>query len=115
MTITELKETIEKIEGQFKDADALDSRAVSSMRKELFENFKLTSFANSQERQEHWTQLQLLLDALKDKQILLDKGSEKFAAEAEAQINKVKEALGDETNAMSKKEIETLKKGFRNC
>ena len=110
MTITELKETIEKIEGQFKDADALDSRAVSSMRKELFENFKLTSFANSQERQEHWTQLQLLLDALKDKQILLDKGSEKFAAEAEAQINKVKEALGDETNAMSKKEIETLKK-----
>jgi hypothetical protein len=112
MTITELKETIGKIEEQFKNADALDSRAVSNMRKELFENFKLTSFANSQERQEHWTQLQLLLDALKDKQVLLDKESEKFATEAEAQIDKVKEALGDEANAaaLNKEAIEVLKK-----
>ena len=82
MTITALKETIEKIEGQFKNADALDSRAISNMRKELFENFKLTSFTNSQERQENWNQLQLLMDALKDKQVLLDRESEKFAAEA---------------------------------
>lgn len=110
MTITELKETIEKIEGQFKNADVLNSRAVSNMRKELFENFKLTSFTNSQERQENWNQLQLLLDALKDKQVLLDKESEKFAAEAEAQIDKIKEILGDEATAFTKEEIEVIKK-----
>lgn len=114
MTITELKETIEKIQVQLKDniAAPLDSRAVSAMRKELFENFKLTSFTNSQERQENWNQLQLLLDALKEKQAVLDKESEKFAAEAEAQINKIKEALGDEINpvVLSKEEIESLKK-----
>ncbi|MFM6926671.1 MAG: hypothetical protein ACKOU7_14280 [Ferruginibacter sp.] len=114
MTITELKETIVKIQVQLKDnvADSLDSRAVSAMRKELFENFKLTGFANSQERQENWNQLQLLLDALKERQAVLDKESEKFAAEAEAQIDQVKEALGDETNPvlLSKEEIEVLKK-----
>lgn len=112
MTITELKETITRIEEQFKDAEALDSRAVSNMRKELFENFKLTSFTNSQERQEHWTQLQLLLDALKDKQVLLDKESEKFAAEAEDRIDQVKDALGDDASvaALSKEAIEVLKK-----
>lgn len=114
MTLTELKETIEKIQVQLKDdaAGTLDSRAVSAMRKELFENFKLTGFANSQERQENWNQLQLLLDALKARQSVLDKESEKFAAEAEAQIDKVKEALGDEANPvlLSKEEIEVLKK-----
>jgi hypothetical protein len=110
MTITELKETIEKIEGQFKKADALDSRAVSNMRKELFENFKLTSFTNSQERQEHWNQLQLLLDALKDKQLLLDKENEKFAVQSEAQIDKLKEVLGDEAPVSTKEEIEIIKK-----
>ena len=110
MTITELKQTIEKIEEQFKNGEALDSRAVSHMRKELFENFKLTSFTNNQERQENWNQLQLLLDALKDKQVLLDKESEKFAAEAEAQIDKIKEVLSDDTTAFTKEEIEVIKK-----
>ncbi len=110
MTITALKETIEKIEGQFKNADALDSRAISNMRKELFENFKLTSFTNSQERQENWNQLQLLMDALKDKQVLLDRESEKFAAEAETQIDKIKEVLGAEGTASTKEEIEEIKK-----
>lgn len=114
MTITELKETIEKIQVQLKDnaADTLDSRAVSAMRKELFEHFKLTGFANSQERQENWNQLQLLLDALKEKQAVLDKESEIFAAEAEAQIDKIKAALGDEAapTLVSKEEIEALKK-----
>jgi len=114
MTITELKETIEKIQVQLKDsaADTLDSRAVSGMRKELFEHFKLTSFTNSQERQENWNQLQLLLDTLKERQALLDKQSEKFALEAEAQIDKIKEALGDDINpvVLGKEEIESLKK-----
>ena len=114
MTITELKATIEKIQLQLKHnaAEALDSRTVSAMRKELFENFKLTSFANSQERQENWNQLQLLLDALKEKQSVLDKESEKFAAEAEAQIDKIKEILGDETApaVLNKEDIELLKK-----
>lgn len=114
MTITELKETIEKIQVQLKDSNAqsLDSRAVSAMRKELFENFKLTGFANSQERQENWNLLQLLLDALKERQAVLDKESEKFAAEAEAQIDKIKEALGDEATPfeLSKEAIDLLKK-----
>jgi len=112
MTITDLKETIDKIQIQLKDSNAatLDWRAVSAMRIELFEHFKLTSFANSQVRQENWNQLQLLVDELKEKQVLLDKESEIFAAEAEAQIDKVKDALGEETNAISKEEIETLKK-----
>ena len=67
MTITELQDTIVKIREQLNStaADLLDSRMLSAMRKELFENFKLTSFTNSQERQEHWTNLQLLLDSLK--------------------------------------------------
>jgi len=114
MTITELKKTIERIQVQLKNdaADALDSRAVSAMRKELFENFKLTGFANSQERQENWNQLQLLLDALKERQAVLDKESEKFALEAEAQIDRIKEALGDDSNPviLGKEEIDTLKK-----
>jgi len=114
MTITELKKTIERIQVQLKNdaADALDSRAVSAMRKELFENFKLTGFANSQERQENWNQLQLLLDALKERQAVLDKESEKFALEAEAQIDRIKEALGNDSNPviLGKEEIDTLKK-----
>ncbi|MBK8787813.1 MAG: hypothetical protein IPN43_15290 [Chitinophagaceae bacterium] len=114
MTITELQDTIVKIREQLNStaADLLDSRTLSAMRKELFENFKLTSFTNSQERQEHWTNLQLLLDSLKEKQSLQDKKDENFAAEAEARIAAVKVALGDDTNsrAFTKEEIETLKK-----
>lgn len=113
MTITDLKETIEKVQVQLQaNAELLDSRTVSAMRRELFENFKLTGFANSQERQESWNQLQLLLDALKEKQAILDKASEQFAAEAEAMINKVKDALEDEkdTGAYTKEVIESIKK-----
>lgn len=113
MTITELQDTIVKIEAQLNSnaAVSLDSRAISTMRKELLENFKLTGFSNSQERQEKWTSLQLLLDSLKEKQVILDKENEKFAAEAEAKIAAVKEALGDETNSvLTKENIEVLKK-----
>lgn len=114
MTITELQDTIVKTETQLNGSSAvsLDSRALSTMRKELFENFKLTSFTNSQERQEKWTSLQLLLDALKEKQAILDKENEKFAVEAEAKINAVKEALGVGINnrEFTKEEIEVLKK-----
>lgn len=113
MTITDLKETIEKVQVQFQaNAEILDSRTVAAMRRELFENFKLTSFTNSQERQESWNQLQLLLDALKEKQAILDKASEQFAAEAEAMIDKVKDALEDENNtaAFTKEGIEAIKK-----
>jgi hypothetical protein len=114
MTITELQDTIEKIQVQLNAGNiaSLDSRALSTMRKELFENFKLTSFSNSQERQEKWTSLQLLLDSLKEKQAVLDKESEKFAEEAEAKIAAVKDLIGDETNAkvFTKEDIEALKK-----
>ena len=114
MTITELQDTIVKIREQLNStsADSLDSRALSAMRKELFENFKLTSFSNSQERQDKWTNLQLLLDSLKEKQAILDKENEKFAEAAEAKIAVIKEALGDESNSkeFTKEEIETLKK-----
>jgi len=89
---------------------SLDSRALSNMRKELFENFKLTSFANSQERQEKWTSLQLLLDSLKERQAVLDKENEKFAEEAEAKIAAIKKVLGDDTKVYSKEELEALKK-----
>jgi hypothetical protein len=114
MTITELQDTIVKIQEQLSSAtaDSLDSRALSAMRKELFENFKITSFTNNQERQEKWSSLQLLLDALKEKQAIQDKEDEKFAEEAEAKIAAVKEALGDDTNSkvFSKEDIELLKK-----
>ncbi len=112
MTITELKETIGKIEVQFKNTTTLDARSISAMRKELFENFKQTSFTSNQERQEHWNQLQLLLDALKDRQTILDKESEKFAVEAEAQIDKITAALEGEINSslVTKEEIEPFKK-----
>ncbi len=114
MTIIELQETIVKIQDQLYSttADSLDSRTLSAMRKELFENFKLTSFTNSQERQEKWASLQLLLDALKEKQAIQDKEDEKFAEEAEAKIATVKEALRNETNSreFTKEEIEMLKK-----
>jgi chromosome segregation ATPase len=112
MTIIELKEIITKIEKQLKDVESFDSRTVSNMRNDLFENFKLASFANSQERQENWNQLQVLLDALKERQAVLDKRNEKFATEAEALIDKLKEALGDATSPIvfGKDEIETLKK-----
>lgn len=114
MTITALQETIVKIREQLNSltADSLDSRALSAMRKELFENFKITSFTNSQERQEKWTSLQLLLDALKEKQAIQGKEDEKFAEEAEAKIAAVKLALGDDMNAQvfGKEDIELLKK-----
>ncbi len=114
MTLTELQDTIVKIQDQLNGTttDSLDSRTLSAMRKELFENFKITSFANSQERQEKWTSLQLLLDALKAKQAILDKENEKFAEEAEAKINAIKELVGDETNnkTFNKEDIEALKK-----
>ncbi len=114
MTITELQGTITKIQEQLNSAtaDSLDSRALSAMRKELFENFKITGFTNNQERQEKWTSLQLLLDALKEKQAIQDKEDEKFAVEAETKIAAVKTALGDETNTrpLSKEDIEALKK-----
>jgi chromosome segregation ATPase len=116
MTITELQGTIIKIQEQLNSPsiDSLDSRALSAMRKALFENFKITSFTNNQERQEKWTSLQLLLDTLKEKQAIQDKEDEKFAAEAETKITAVKTALGDETNTrpLSKEEIEALKKQF---
>ncbi|MFZ1452112.1 MAG: hypothetical protein WAT20_05375, partial [Ferruginibacter sp.] len=113
MTISELQDTIIKMEARLKGSDAvsLDSRALSAMRKELIENFKLTGFTNSQERQENWTGLQVLLDALKEKQVILDKENEIFAAEAEAKIAAVKEALDDETNSgFTKETIDVLKK-----
>ncbi|MFZ1306265.1 MAG: hypothetical protein WAR80_10510 [Ferruginibacter sp.] len=113
MTISELQDTIVKMEARLKGSDAvsLDSRALSAMRKELIENFKLTGFTNSQERQEKWTGLQVLLDALKEKQVILDKENEIFAAEAEAKIAAVKEALDDETNSgFTKETIDVLKK-----
>lgn len=114
MTITELQETIEKVQGQLIAGNiaSLDSRALSTMRKELFENFKLTSFANSQERQEKWTSLQLLLDSLKERQAILDKENEKFAEEAEAKIAAIKELICDETSGkvFTKEDIEAIKK-----
>ena len=113
MTITELRDTIVKIEALLNSSAAVsfDSRAISTMRKELVENFKLTGFSNSQERQEQWTSLQLLLDSLKEKQVILDAENEKFAEEAEARIAAVKEALENETNtALTKENIEVLKK-----
>jgi hypothetical protein len=114
MTITELQNTIEKIQEQLSAGNvaSLDSRALSIMRKELFENFKLTSFANSQERQEKWASLQLLLDSLKERQTVLDKQNEEFAKDAEAKIDAIKETLGDGTveKTFSKEELETLKK-----
>ncbi|MBL7700672.1 MAG: hypothetical protein JNM14_00360 [Ferruginibacter sp.] len=113
MTVTELQDTIEKIEGQLNaGAAALDSRTISGMRKELFENFKITSFANSQERQEKWTSLQHLLDTLKERQAVLDKESEVFAKEAEAKIAAVGELIAGETSdkTFTKEEIEAIKK-----
>lgn len=114
MTITELQDTITKIQQHLNSAsaDSLDSRALSTMRKELFENFKITSFTNSQERQEKWCSLQLLLDALKEKQAIQDKKDEKFAEEAEAKIAAVKEVLDNETGGkvFSKEDIEAFKK-----
>lgn len=114
MTITELQSTIEKIQVQLNAGDAatLDSRALSGMRKELFENFKITSFATSQERQEKWTSLQLLLDTLKERQAVLDKESEVFAKEAEAKIASVGEMITGEASdkAFTKEELETIKK-----
>lgn len=114
MTTTDLTGTIERMQIllQAGNIETLDSRAVSNLRKELFENFKLTSFANSQERQQYWNQLQLLLDTLKERQTALDKESEKFATEAEKLIDKVKDALGDGTDGavLTKEAIESLKK-----
>jgi hypothetical protein len=114
MTLTELQNTIVKIQQQLSSAsaDSLDSRTLSAMRRELFENFKITSFTSNQERQEKWTSLQLLLDALKEKQAIQDKEDEKFAGEAEAKIAAVKQALGDDTNSkeFTREEIEILKK-----
>lgn len=112
MTITELKNTMVKTEALLKDTAALDSKMLTGMRKELFENFKLTGFTNSQERQENWGALQTLLDALKEKQALLDKENDRFAAEATEKIAAVKEALGEnrETRSFSREELDTLKK-----
>jgi hypothetical protein len=112
MTLTELKNTMAKTEALLKDTAAPDSKMLAAMRKELFENFKITGFTNSQERQENWGALQILLDALKEKQGLLDKENERFAAEATAKIAAVKAALGEdrETRSFSKEELDTLKK-----
>jgi len=114
MTTTELQDSIAKIQEQL-HADkvaSLDSRTLSTMRKELFENFKLTSFTNSQERQEKWASLQLLLDVLKEKQTILDKESEKFAEEAEAKIDAIRELVGDDINdkVLTREDVETIKK-----
>lgn len=112
MTITELKETLFKTEALLNGIPAIDSKTLSALRKELFENFKITGFANNQERQEYWGSLQMVLDAIKEKQSLLEKANEHFAAEAETKIAAVKEALGEnpETRLYTKEELEILKK-----
>lgn len=114
MTVTELQNTIEKIQEQLDtgNINTLDARTLSAMRKELFENFKVTSFANSQERQEKWTSLQQLLDTLKERQVVLDKESETFATGAEAKIAAIKELIGGDVNekTFTKEELEAIKK-----
>lgn len=112
MTIKDLKESIENTAAKLKDYAIPDAKTLSALRKELFEKFKLTSFTNSQERQENWAILQLLLDAIKEKQAKLDIENEKFAREAESNIAAVKEALGEdpEKRSFTKEELEILKK-----
>jgi len=114
MTRAELNETMDRFLlalGEY-GATSFDHRAIWELRKELFESFKRTVFADNGEKQETWNRMQELLDTLKEKQDKLDKEHEKFALEAENRIEAIREAMGDETQtaAFTKERFSEIKK-----
>jgi len=97
MTVTELQQKIDRFKelidgfGQL----SLNGKVLWQLKIELNEYFKGTSFADATETEKLLAEYHSLSELLKEKQEIINKENEGFAIDAEQQINKLTEIIGE--------------------
>jgi hypothetical protein len=116
MTVPELKAKLEQfshIVSQFSVENPV-SRELKNFQREINEHFRYASFKDEEEKAALRLEFDNAISAFRQKQEEINVDNEKFAAETLAQVEKIREVLGEETagKVFSKEDFIDIKKSI---